>query len=128
MSANSTTKSSIRSVVICVSSSMALSMPDISPFAYPFTRMVSLIALAPLFGIVSSFFDPAYQAIMPQLVEAEELSSVNSLNTLSRNLGFLLGPVLGADCITLFGPASAFAFDGLTFFCSALCLLALHLP
>lgn len=87
-----------------------------------------LIALAPLFGIVSSFFEPAYQAIIPQLVEEEALSSVNSLNTLSRNVGFLLGPMLGASCITLFGPASAFAFDGFTFFFSALCLLVLRLP
>src|SRR5215467_13489368 len=87
-----------------------------------------LIALAPLFGIAGSFFDPAYQAIMPQLVETEALSSVNSLNTLSRNVGFLLGPVLGAIFATLFGQASAFAFDGLTFAISALCLLALRLP
>lgn len=87
-----------------------------------------LVALAPLFGIVSSFFDPAYQAIMPQLVETEALSSVNSLTTLSRNVGFLLGPVLGAICATLLGQASAFAFDGLTFAISALCLLALRLP
>src|SRR5947209_1607999 len=87
-----------------------------------------LLVLAPLFGIVSSFFDPAYQAIMPQLVEKEALASVNSLTTLSRNVGFLLGPMLGAICITLFGQASGFAFDGLTFFFSALCLLALRLP
>src|SRR6266700_130180 len=87
-----------------------------------------LVALAPLFGIVSSFFDPAYQAIMPQLVETEALTSVNSLNTLSRNVGFLLGPVPGAICAALFGMASAFAFDGLTYGISALCLLALRLP
>ena len=87
-----------------------------------------LIALAPLFGIVSSFFDPAYQAIMPQIVETEALTSVNSLNTLSRNVGFLLGPVPGAICVALFGMASAFAFDGLTYGISALCLLALRLP
>ncbi len=87
-----------------------------------------LIVLAPLFGIVSSFFDPAYQAIMPQLVEEEALPSVNSLNTLSRNGGFLLGPMLAVGCITLFGTASAFAFDGFTFFLSALYLLALRLP
>ncbi len=87
-----------------------------------------LVALAPLFGIVSSFFDPAYQAIMPQMVETEALTSVNSLNTLSRNVGFLLGPVPGAICVALFGMASAFAFDGLTYGISALCLLALRLP
>src|SRR5216683_4927107 len=87
-----------------------------------------LVALAPLFGIVSSFFDPAYQAIMPQMVETEALTSVNALNTLSRNVGFLLGPVPGAICAALFGMASAFAFDGLTYGISALCLLALRLP
>ena len=87
-----------------------------------------LVALAPLFGIVSSFFDPAYQAIMPQLVEADALASANSLNIVSRNMGFLLGPMLSAGCITLFGPASAFAFDGLTFFISAVFLVAIRLP
>jgi MFS family permease len=87
-----------------------------------------LVALAPLFGIVSSFFDPAYQAIMPQMVETEALTSVNALNTLSRNIGFLLGPVPGAICAVLFGIASTFAFDGLTYGISALCLLALRFP
>jgi MFS family permease len=87
-----------------------------------------LVALAPLFGIVSSFFDPAYQAIMPQLVEADALASANSLNIVSRNLGFLLGPVLSAGCISLFGPVSAFALDGLTFFISAAFLIAMKLP
>jgi MFS family permease len=87
-----------------------------------------LVALAPLFGIVSSFFDPAYQAIMPQLVETDALASANSLNIVSRNAGFLLGPMLSAGCITLLGPASAFAFDGLTFFISAVFLIAMKLP
>lgn len=87
-----------------------------------------LLALAPLFGMASSFFDPAYQAIMPQLVEQEALASVNALTTLSRNIGFLVGPLLSAASIALSGPASAFTFDGFTFFVSALCLLALRLP
>ncbi len=87
-----------------------------------------LVALAPLFGIVSSFFDPAYQAILPQLVETDALASANSLNIVSRNVGFLFGPMLSAGCITLFGPASAFAFDGLTFFISAVFLVAIRLP
>jgi len=87
-----------------------------------------LVALAPLFGIVSSFFDPAYQAILPQLVETDALASANSLNIVSRNTGFLFGPMLSAGCITLFGPASAFAFDGLTFFISIVFLIAIKLP
>jgi MFS family permease len=87
-----------------------------------------LVALAPLFGIVSSFFDPAYQAILPQIVETDALASANSLNIVSRNTGFLLGPMLSAGCITLFGPASAFVFDALTFFISTVFLIAIKLP
>lgn len=87
-----------------------------------------LVALAPLFGIVSSFFDPAYQSIFPQLVEPEALTSVNALNTLSRNVGYLLGPVPGALLVAFSGMASAFAFDALTYAVSALCLLVLRLP
>src|SRR5260221_11326929 len=41
MRAKSTKKSSMRSVVICTSSFMLLSMPVISTFAYPVTRMLS---------------------------------------------------------------------------------------
>src|SRR5712691_6295596 len=36
--------------------------------------------------------------------------------------------MLGAGCITLLGPASAFVFDGLTFFISAAFLIAIRFP
>ncbi len=36
--------------------------------------------------------------------------------------------MLGASCVAFAGPAAAFAFDGLTFIVSALCLVALRLP
>lgn len=87
-----------------------------------------LVALAPFFGMLGSLFDPAYQAILPQLVEGEELASANSLTTVSRNVGFLLGPLPAALLVTLSGIASSFAFDALTYGVSALCLLALRVP
>jgi MFS family permease len=87
-----------------------------------------LLALVLIFGIVDSFFSPAYNAIMPQLVSTDDFSSANALTAFSRQMGRLLGPLLGAACVTLIGPVFAFAFDGLTFVVSALCLLALHLP
>lgn len=87
-----------------------------------------LVALAPLFGILGSLFDPAYQAIMPQLVASDELASANALTTVSRNVGFLLGPLPAAVFISLSGMASAFAFDAATYGVSAFCLLALRIP
>ncbi|HEY7022468.1 MAG TPA: MFS transporter [Ktedonobacterales bacterium] len=87
-----------------------------------------LIALGLLFGLSQAFFLPAYQSIAPQLVEVEALPSANALNGLTREIGTLAGPALGALLVANFSTASAFAFDALTFLVSALCLLAVRVP
>ena len=87
-----------------------------------------LVTLSFFFGLVSSFFSPAYQAIPPHLVSSEELTSANALTGLSQQVGYLLGPLLGAACVTLTDTPGAFAFDGLTFLLSAACLIAMRMP
>ncbi len=87
-----------------------------------------LVLLALFFGTVRGFFSPAYQSIIPQLVEKRDQPSANSLTELSYQLYCSIGPMFGATCVALAGPASAFAFDGLTFIVSALCLATLRLP
>src|SRR5207302_4333701 len=87
-----------------------------------------LVLLALFFGIVRGFFSPAYQSVIPQLVEKGDLPSANSLTELSYQLYCSVGPMLGASCVAFAGPAAAFAFDGLTFIASAMCLAALRLP
>lgn len=86
-----------------------------------------LFALAILFGLARSFFNPAYSAITPELVESDHLASANALTTLSVQCGKLLGPVLGATFIAVGGgsAAMAFAFDGLTFLISVCSLFAI---
>ncbi|GCE07385.1 MFS transporter [Dictyobacter aurantiacus] len=92
-------------------------------------QMWHLVALALLFGVVDGFFNPAYQAIIPQLVEKDALASANSLTGISQKVGLILGSALAAGSITLFSnPASAFAFNGATFVFSALCIILLRLP
>ena len=87
-----------------------------------------LVLLALFFGTVRGFFSPAYQSIIPQLVSKGDLPSANSLTELSYQLYCSIGPMLGASCVAFAGPAAAFAFDGLTFIVSALCLFVLRLP
>src|SRR5579863_2867481 len=87
-----------------------------------------LVALSLLFGVVDGFFSPAYRSITPQLVEKEMLQSANSLTQMGTLLSGLSGPTLGAICIAVAGPASAFAFDGLSFLVSVSCLLAMRIP
>lgn len=87
-----------------------------------------LVALSLLFGLVSAFFMPAYQSIPPQILDGELLNSANALTGLSRQVGQLLGPGIGAALVNISTPSNAFAFDSLTFVISAICLLVLRLP
>jgi MFS family permease len=87
-----------------------------------------LVLLALFFGFVRGFFSPAYQSIVPQLVNKGDLSSANSLTELSYQLYCTVGPMLGASLVAFAGTAAAFAFDGFTFIVSALCLAMLRLP
>ncbi len=118
-----------RLVMLWADAGRALAVGAIAVLGYTNTlQFWQLIALGLLFGLSQAFFLPAYQSIAPQLVEVEALPSANALNGLTREIGMLAGPALGALLVASFSPASAFAFDALTFLVSALCLLAIRVP
>lgn len=83
------------------------------------------------FGFIDAFFQPAFAALVPQLVPETDLSSANSLTSISLNLGRVLGPAIGAGVIAMVGIPLAFTLNGISFLVSAafiLPLLALALP
>jgi MFS family permease len=79
-----------------------------------------IFGAALFFGIATAFFEPAYAAIIPQVVAEENLGSANALGSISVNLGRVLGPALGAGLIAVFGIETAFAVNGVSFLLSAL--------
>ena len=84
-----------------------------------------IFAASLFFGIVDAFFQPAFSAILPQIVSQEDLPSANSLASMSNNLGRVLGPALGAGVIALIGSPLAFFSNGISFLISAAFLLPL---
>lgn len=76
-----------------------------------------------LFGIVDAFFQPAYAAALPELVPSEMLPSANSLTVLSRQTFSVVGPSIGAVVIAFGSVFWGFAFDSVSFFISALCII-----
>jgi MFS family permease len=84
-----------------------------------------VIAASLFFGFVNAFFQPAFTALVPQLVPDQDLPSANSLSSLSNNLGRVLGPALGAGTVAAIGAPLAFLMNGLSFFASAILLLPL---
>ncbi len=97
-----------------------------------------LFAFALLFGMADAFFFPAQSAIIPRLVEGEQLETANAIMQGTMRLSLFAGPVLAGGLIALLsGPAStggvesvpemggigtAFVFDALTFLVSAITL------
>jgi len=84
-----------------------------------------IFIISALFGIVSAFFEPAYIAVFPEIIQADTLAGANSLTTLSREITGIVGPSLGALLVATGGTPLTFALDAASFFISALTLIPL---
>jgi hypothetical protein len=79
-----------------------------------------VVVLVVVYGIGEALFQPAFSAIVPDVVPREQLLQANSLRELMEPLGLrFAGPALGGLLITLFDVGTAFLVDALTFAASA---------
>jgi MFS family permease len=78
-----------------------------------------LVALVAVYGCGTAFFTPAFEAIVPDLLPADDLAAANSLDQLVRPIALrLLGPLLGGWLVAV-GAGVAFAVDAASFAASA---------
>lgn len=66
-------------------------------------------------GSAQSFGGPAYQALLPGLVDRKYLPNAIALNSLQFNLARFIGPILAGLTLSLGGPAFCFAINGISF-------------
>ena len=85
-------------------------------------RLPHLYLAAAVFGAASSFFVPAIEALIPEIVPRDVLQAANSIRGLSRQLGLLGGPVVGGLLVAFAGLPVAFGVDAATFFVSFVAL------
>jgi DHA3 family tetracycline resistance protein-like MFS transporter len=89
-------------------------------------RLWELMAVAVAYGAATAFFDPAADALVPELVPADLLAQANSLDQLIRPLALrLAGPAVGGALVGAIGVAWAFELDAASFLVSAVTLLAM---
>lgn len=79
--------------------------------------------VAALIAIINQFFNPALQAMIPDLVDDTHLVAANSLTSLSSNLTRLIGPALGGALMTLLGFNAIIAIDAMSFAISGILTL-----
>ncbi len=89
-------------------------------------RLWELMAVAVVYGAATAFFDPASDALVPELLPADALAQANSLDQLIRPLALrLAGPAVGGVVIGVVGVGWSFGLDAASFVVSAATLLAM---
>jgi predicted MFS family arabinose efflux permease len=66
-------------------------------------------------GTAQAFGGPAYSALVPSLVEKEDLPNAIALNSIQFNVARIIGPVLGGLALKYVGSAWCFGLNGLSF-------------
>jgi MFS family permease len=79
-------------------------------------------------GAATAFFNPASNAIAPQIVPPSRLQEANALLSFSRWMGKVAGPALAGILLALGSPGSALGLDAATFAVSAACLWGVRAP
>jgi MFS family permease len=87
---------------------------------------VALIAF--LNGTAMSLNAPSYQALVPRLVQREDLTNAIALNAAQYNMSRILGPTLGGYAMALLGVAGNFFLNGLSFLAVLFALTRIRYP
>jgi hypothetical protein len=89
-------------------------------------RLWHLLVLGALYGAGTAFFDPSFDAIVPELLSADRLAQANSLDQLVRPIALrMVGPAIGGVLVDAVGTGGAFALDAASFAVSAAALVAM---
>ncbi len=87
-----------------------------------------IVVLVFLTGVAMALNTPSYQALVPMLVPAEDLSNAIALNSAQFNLSRVLGPTLGGFAMAWIGISGNFFLNGLSFLAVIVALMQIHYP
>jgi predicted MFS family arabinose efflux permease len=85
-----------------------------------------ILALSFVTGFAQSFGGPAYQALVPTLVEKKDVPNAVALQSIQFNLARVIGPVLAGLAFAALGAAACFALNGVSFFAVIASLLLIR--
>jgi Transmembrane secretion effector len=79
-----------------------------------------VVVLAALYGTGAAFHAPAFDALVPEILDGERLTQANALDQLMRPLALrLAGPALGGVLVGIAGAGGVFVLDCATFLMAA---------
>ncbi len=88
--------------------------------------LAQLYVVALLSGVLTVFFDVAYQSYLPALVTRDQLVDANAKLAASQSFGQVTGPGLGGVLVGALGAAYAVAVDAASFVVSTIATFAIR--
>ena len=79
------------------------------------TTPVILLIFTFLLSLGAGLNNPAWQAIIPELVHRDELPAAVTLGSVSFNIARILGPALGGLVVAIMGPGGTFLLNAASF-------------
>lgn len=78
------------------------------------TTPLVLLALTAVMGLGAALSAPAFQAIVPELVEKPALADAIALNSLGINIARAIGPAMGGVIVAMAGPSAVYALNAVS--------------
>ncbi len=92
----------------------------------PHPRLWVLFVIAAVMAGLDGLQRPPLDALLPRLVDRDELTAAGALSGLRGTVGTIAGPALGGVLIASAGVGAAYAFDVATFTVSIVALALMH--
>jgi len=89
-------------------------------------RIWHVLALSVATGMAQAFGGPAYQSLLPSLVEKEHVPNAIAFNSIQFNLARVIGPLIAGVALAAFGMAICFGLNGVSFLAVIVAILSLH--
>ena len=74
-----------------------------------------ILCLSFVSGFAQAFGGPAYQALIPNLVDREDMANAIALNSIQFNLAVTIGPALAGQVLARYGEAWCFGLNAVSF-------------
>ncbi len=93
---------------------------------YDTVEVWHVLALSVITGVAQAFGGPAYQSLLPNIVEKEHVPNAIALNSIQFNIARVIGPLLAGIALSAWGMVACFGLNGLSFLAVIVALLSMH--
>ncbi len=89
-------------------------------------RVWHILCLSFVSGFAQAFGGPAYQALIPTLVDREDMPNAIALNSIQFNVAVMVGPALAGQALARLGEKWCFGLNALSFLAPIVALLMIR--